>query len=104
MEDVLEPPPQWLAADRSKAVILGWFFLNVIWSGCFESCFVFYFYSIYVICIGSITSVGEERELMCLHLFTCNHVVSVRRGFLFLLVLGMDCVILLWHSYGLQYK
>ena len=30
--------------------------------------------------------------------FSCNCVVSVRMGFLFLLVLGMDCVILLWHS------
>ena len=25
-----------------------------------------------------------ERELLCLLLFTCNYVVSVRRGFLFL--------------------
>ena len=33
---------------------------------------------------GSITSVGEERELICLLLFTCYYVVSVRRGFLFL--------------------
>ena len=29
-----------------------------------------------------------ERELICLLLFTCNNVVSVRRGFLFLWVLG----------------
>ena len=27
-----------------------------------------------------ITSVGEERELVCLLSFTCNYVVSVRRG------------------------
>ena len=26
-----------------------------------------------------ITSVGEERELVCLLSFTCNYVVSVRR-------------------------
>ena len=36
---------------------------------------------LYVSGSGSITSVGEERELICLLLFTCNYVVSVRRGF-----------------------
>ena len=45
-----------------------------------------------------------KRELICLLLFTCNYVVSVWRGFLFLRVLGMDCVILLWHSLGLPYN
>ena len=35
--------------------------------------------------------------------FTYNYVVSVRKGFLFLWVLGMGCVILLWHSLGLPY-
>ena len=44
-----------------------------------------------------------KRELICLLLFTCNRVVSVRRGFLFLCVLGMGCVILLWHSLCLPY-
>ena len=39
-----------------------------------------------------------KRELVCLLLFTCNYVVSVWRGFLFLCVLGMGYVILLWHS------
>ena len=34
-----------------------------------------------------------KRELICLLLFTCNYVVSVRRGFLFLWVLGMGCVL-----------
>ena len=38
-----------------------------------------------------------KRELICLLLFTCNYVVSVLRGFLFLWVLGMGYVILLWH-------
>ena len=42
-----------------------------------------------------------ERELICLLLFTCNYVVSVWRGFLFLWVLGMGYVILLWHSLSL---
>ena len=42
-----------------------------------------------------------KRELICLLLFTCNYVVSVWRGFLFLWVLGMGYVILLWHSLGL---
>ena len=45
-----------------------------------------------------------KRELICLLLFTCNYVVSVWRGFLFLLVLGMGCVIKLWHSLGLPYN
>ena len=43
----------------------------------------------------SITPVGEERANLSEQAlsFTCNHVVSVRRGFLLLLVLGMGCVI-----------
>ena len=52
---------------------------------------------------GSTTSVGK-RELVCLLLFTCNYVVSVWRGFLFLWVLGMGYVILLWHSLSLPYN
>ena len=35
---------------------------------------------------------------------TCNYVVSVWRGFLFLWVLGMGYVILLWHSLSLPYN
>ena len=45
-----------------------------------------------------------KRELIRLLLFTCNCVVSVWRGFLFLWVLGMDYVILLWHSLSLPYN
>ena len=45
-----------------------------------------------------------KRELICLLLFTCNYVVSVRRGFLFLWVLQMGYVILLWHSLSLPYN
>ena len=45
-----------------------------------------------------------KRELICLLLFTCNYVVSVWRGFLFLWVLGMGYVTLLWHSLGLPYN
>ena len=52
---------------------------------------------------GSITSFGEGRELICLLLFTCNYVVSVWRGFLFLCVLGMGYVVFLWHSLSLAY-
>ena len=59
---------------------------------------------LYVRCSGSVTSVGEERELICRLSFTCNNVVSVRRGFLFLLVLGIGCVILLWYSLVLPYN
>ena len=45
-----------------------------------------------------------KRKLICLLQFTCNYVVSVRRGFLFLEVLGSGCVILLWHSLSLPYN
>ena len=51
-----------------------------------------------VSCSGSITSV------ICLLSFTGNYVVSTRRGFLFLWMLGMGCVILLWHSLSLPYN
>ena len=46
----------------------------------------------------------EKRKLICLLLFTCNYVVSVWKGFLFLWVLGMGYVILLWHSLSLLYN
>ena len=42
-----------------------------------------------------------KRELVFLLLFTCSFVVSVLGRFLFLLVLGMDCAFLLWHSLDL---
>ena len=45
-----------------------------------------------------------KRELICLLLFTCNYVVFVWRGFLFLWVLGTGYVILLWHSLSLPYN
>ena len=44
-----------------------------------------------------------KRELICLLLFTCNYVVSVWRGLLFLWLLGMGYVSLLWHSLSLPY-
>ena len=44
-----------------------------------------------------------KRELICLLLYTCNYVVSVRRGFLFLVVFGMGCVIFMSHSLSLPY-
>ena len=45
-----------------------------------------------------------KRELIFLLSFTGNYVVSVRRGFLLLSVLGIGCVILLWHSLCLPYN
>ena len=45
-----------------------------------------------------------KGELICLLLFTSNYVVSVKRGFLFLWVLGMGYVILFWHSLSLPYN
>ena len=59
---------------------------------------------LYVSASGALASVGEERELICLLLFTCSYVVSVRRGFFFLWVLGMGYVILLCHSLSLPYN
>ena len=44
-----------------------------------------------------------KRELICLLSFTCNYVVFVWRGFLFLWVVGMGYVILLWHFLSLPY-
>ena len=41
-----------------------------------------------------------KRELVFLLLFTCSFVVSDFGRFLFLLVLGVDCAFLLWHSLG----
>ena len=55
---------------------------------------------LYVNGSGSITSVEEEIAI-CLLLFTCNYVVSVWRGFLFLWVLGMGNVVLLWRFLSL---
>ena len=53
-----------------------------------DSCIIFVNYN------GSITSIGEEKANFLLS-FTCNYMASVRRGFLFLLVLGIACIILL---------
>ena len=72
------------------------------------SCRILYSFVVYLYVSGSgsITSVGEERKLICLDqlLFTCNYVVSVRRDFLFLWVLGMGYAFLLWHSLSLPYN
>ena len=57
---------------------------------------------LFVSCRGSITSVwGRERFFLLSS--TCNYVVFVRRGFLFLLVLGVGYIILLWYSLYLPY-
>ena len=56
-------------------------------------------FSVFVISIAS----KRERELICMLSFTCNHLVSVRRDFLFVWVIGVNCVILLWHSLSLPY-
>ena len=53
------------------------------------SYFEFYCLLFYVSCSGSLTSLGWGRESFCLLSFTCSYVVSVRRGFLFLLVLAV---------------
>ena len=64
-----------------------------------------YYFVVYLYVNGSglVTSLGK-RELICLLSFTCNFVVFVWRGFLFLWVLGMGYVVLLWHSLSLPYN
>ena len=38
-----------------------------------------------------------KRELICLLSFTCNYMVFLRKGFLFLWVLGIGCdILVLW--------
>ena len=65
----------------------------------------FVFYCKLFICIKAVADQLHwlgKRELVCLLSFTCNYVVSVWKGFLFLWVLG--CIILLWHSLSLPYS
>ena len=59
---------------------------------------------LYVSCSGSMTLVGKEREILFLLSFTCNYAVSFRIGYHFLLVLGVGCVILSWHSLCFPYN
>ena len=93
-----------LSPPGSKVVVLVSFLQNVFGVGVsFRNLLSFVVY-LYVSGSGSITSVGEERELICLLLFTCKYVASVWRGFLFLLVLGVSYVILLCHSLSLPYN
>ena len=71
-----------------------WFWCNsylMFWSRCFMSYIcILYSFVVYLYVSGrsQLPRLGK-RELICLLLFTCNFVVSVRRGFLFLWVLGM---------------
>ena len=68
------------------------------------SYFVLYCLVIYMWAVADQFPQLGKRELICLLSFTCNYVVSVWRGFLFLWVLWMGCVISLWHSLGLPYN
>ena len=99
-----EAPGTLLATGRSKAVVLVLFLLYVFGVG--VSCRNLYFFVVYLYVngSGSITSVGEERELMCLLLFTCNYMVFERRVSSFHWVHGMGYDILLWHSLSLPYN
>ena len=64
----------------------------------------FVFFCMLFICkLLRINHLDRGRELIHLLSLTCNYVVSVRRGFLFLWMLGMGYVILLWHSLSLPY-
>ena len=68
------------------------------------SCFAFYC-KLFICNLKRIDYLGLGR-LSCFFLlyFPCNYVVSVRRGFVFLLVLGKGCVISLWHSLGFPFN
>ena len=89
-------------------ILRRWFWCNpyLILFGVGISCRILYFIVsyLYVSCSGSNTSIGEERATNLSAIVTHTSVFSARRDFLFLLVLGMDCVILLWHSPGLPYN
>ena len=54
---------------------------------------VYSFVDLYLFVSGSITTVGEERADLSAIFYTCNKVVYVCRGLLFLWVLCMGCVI-----------
>ena len=69
------------------------------------SCRILYsIVSIYMKAVASKLLRLGKRDLICQLSFTCMYVVSVRRGFLFPLVLWLCCVILLWHFLGLPYS
>ena len=61
IKEILKPPGSLLATDRSKAVVLVKFLINVFGVG--VSCRKLYYFVVYlyVNSSGSITSVGEER-------------------------------------------
>ena len=80
-------------------MILVYFLLDVNWR-CFKPYLIFCLGCLCVGYGGLVTSVGKERAI----LFARNYVVSVWTGFLFLLVLGIGCVTLLWHSLSLPYN
>ena len=59
-------------------------------------------FSYYMLAVANQFPRLGKIELICLLSFTCNDVVSVRRGFLFPWALGTGCVSLLWHSLSLH--
>ena len=61
VKEILKPPGSLLATDRSKAVVLVWFLLNVFGVG--VSCRKLYSFVVYLYVYGSgsVTSVVEER-------------------------------------------
>ena len=94
----ISPPGSLLASNHSKAMVfLVLFLLNVF--GVDVSCRNLYSFVAYLV-VDQLPRLGK-RELICLLLFTCNYVVSVWRGFLFLLVLWIGHVILLLNSLSL---
>ena len=64
MEDVLKSPVSLLPTDRSKAVVLVWFLLNIFGVG--VSCRNLYSFVVYLYVSGSesTTSVGKERAYL----------------------------------------
>ena len=58
---ICKPPGRLLATDRSKAMVLVWFLLNVFGVGVSSRKLYYFVVYLYVDGSGSITSVGEER-------------------------------------------
>ena len=83
-------------------------FLSVDWSSWAQLMFIFCFrFSVVLFDRQGISSSHATNLYLSSLRFNFNVVLNrdlVRRGFLFLLVLGMGCVILLWHSLCLPYN
>ena len=102
LEDVLWPPGSLLLTVLRRRVLCNSYlmFLELV----FHVVFCILLLVIYMLAIVDKLPRFGKRELIYLLLFTCNYVFAVRRGFLFLWLLGMGYVILLWQTLSLPYN